>query len=321
MKKIAVLIPCYNEEKTIAGVVSDFRSRLPNADIYVYDNNSTDKTADEARRAGAIVRFEKKQGKGNVIRSMFREIDADFYLMVDGDGTYPADMVHELISPVMEDEADMVIGSRLHAVSESKFKTINRLGNRLFLFVLNSVFRVSITDLLSGYRAMNRHVVKSLPIISSGFEIETELTVKSLERRLRVIEVPINLSPRPEGSFSKIKLLRDGIIILNTIIALFRDYKPFLAFGSIGLFLFICSLIPGAWVLREFLDTGYIHRIPAAILSVGLALSGLLVAFVGLILHTISRRFQEVDCQLQNLFTHIEQSGALRKDYTNSEKQ
>ena len=313
MKKIAVLIPCYNEEQTIAGVVSDFRSRLTNADIYVYDNNSADKTADEARRAGAIVRFEKKQGKGNVIRAMFREIDADIYLMVDGDGTYPADMVQELIKPVMADEADMVIGSRLHTVSESKFKPLNRLGNKLFLFVMNSIFRVNITDLLSGYRAMNRNVVKSLPIISGGFEIETELTVKSLERRLRVIEVPINLSPRPEGSFSKIKLFKDGAIILNTILALFRDYKPFLAFGAAGLFLILCSLIPGAWVLIEFLDTGYIHRIPAAILSVGLALSGLLVAFVGLILHTISRRFQEVDCQLQNLFTHIEQSGVLEK--------
>ncbi len=148
MKKIAVLIPCYNEEKTIAAVVSDFRRLLPNADVYVYDNNSTDKTADEARQAGAIVRFERKQGKGNVIRTMFREIDADYYLMVDGDGTYPADMVLELIKPVMTNEADMVIGSRLHTVSESKFKTINRLGNILFLFVLNSVFRVNITDLL-----------------------------------------------------------------------------------------------------------------------------------------------------------------------------
>jgi glycosyltransferase involved in cell wall biosynthesis len=314
MKKTAVLIPCYNEEQTIAGVVRDFKSRLPEAEIYVYDNNSTDKTADEARRAGAIVRYEKKQGKGNVIRTMFREVDADLYLMVDGDGTYPADMAHELMKPVIEGIADMAIGSRLHDVSESKFRPINRLGNKIFLFVLNSVFNVNVTDLLSGYRAMNRHVVKSLPIISSGFEIETELTVKSLERRLRIIEVPINLSQRPEGSFSKIRLFKDGIIIFNTIIALFRDYKPFLAFGAVGLLLFLCSLIPGVWVLREFLYTGYIHRIPSAILAVGLALSGLLVAFVGLILHTISRRFQEVDCQLQNLFTQIEQAGTLRKN-------
>jgi len=313
MKKIAILIPCYNEEQAIAGVVADFKSQLPNAEVYVYDNNSTDKTVHEAEKAGAIVRFERKQGKGNVVRTMFREIDADCYLLVDGDGTYPADMVNDLIKPVIEDKADMVIGSRLHTMSESKFKPLNRLGNRFFLFVLNVIFRVKITDMLSGFRSMNRHVVKSLPIISKGFEIETELTVKSLERRLRLMEVPVNLSSRPEGSFSKIKLFRDGIIIFNTIISLFRDYKPFLAFGAAGFILLLSSLIPGIWVLSEFLDSGYIHRIPSAILAVGLALSGLLMAFVGLILHTISRRFQEVDCQLQNLFAHIEQSEGSKR--------
>lgn len=306
MNKIAILIPCCNEEKTIGNVVHDFRSELPNADVYVFDNNSTDNTVEEARKAGAIVRYEKRQGKGNVIRSMFRDVDADVYVMVDGDGTYPADRVHELIKPIVAGEADMVIGSRLEAGSKSRFKPLNRLGNKLFLFLLNSIFRVRITDLLSGYRAFSRRAVKGLPLLSRGFEIETELTVKCLERDYRIIEVPINLSPRPEGSKSKIRVFRDGFLIFNTIFALFRDYKPMRAFGLAGLLLIASGFVPGIAVIREFITTGYILRIPSAILAVGLVLSGLLVAFVGLILHTISRRFQELDCQLQNLNEKIQ---------------
>ncbi len=301
MNKIAILIPCYNEEKTIASVVQDFRSQLPDADIYVFDNNSKDNTAKEAERAGAIIKKEKRQGKGNVVRSMFRQVDADVYVIVDGDGTYPADRVHELIKPIINDDADMVTGSRLHTESDSRFKLVNRIGNKLFLFILNSIFKVGITDLLSGYRALSRGVVKSIPVLSSGFEIETELTVKCLERGYRITEIPVNLSPRHEKSESKIKIFRDGILIFNTIFALFRDYKPMRAFGSIGLFLIICGFIPGIVVIKEFVSTGYIERIPSAILAVGLVLSGLLVAFVGLILHTIARRFQGIEHQLQNL--------------------
>ncbi|HDO35625.1 MAG TPA: glycosyltransferase [Nitrospirae bacterium] len=311
---IAILIPCYNEGKTVAGVINGFRLQLPDADIYVYDNNSTDNTAEEARRAGATVRSENRQGKGNVVRSMFREVDADVYVMVDGDGTYPPENVHELIRPIVTGDADMVIGSRLHTLSDSHFKPLNRIGNRLFLFLLNSIFRVNITDLLSGYRAFSRRVVKSLPIISRGFEIETELTVKCLERNYRVVEVPISLSPRPKGSKSKIKIFRDGFLIFNTIFALFRDYKPLTAFGLVGLILVVSGFIPGTVVIKEFIATGYINRIPSAILAVGLVLSGLLVAFVGLVLHTISRRFQELDCQLQNLIGCVEQPDAKKKD-------
>ncbi|MDA8106801.1 MAG: glycosyltransferase [Nitrospiraceae bacterium] len=301
MERIAVLIPCFNEEKTIAGVVRDFRRQLPDADIYVYDNNSEDGTVAEALSAGAIVRSEKRQGKGNVMRTMFKTVDADIYVMVDGDGTYPAERVHDLLAPITKDEADMVIGSRLHRMSESQFKPMNRFGNRIFLSMLNSIFKVRVTDLLSGYRAFNRNIVKSLPLLSTGFEIETELTIKSLDRGFRVEEVPIDLSARPPGSESKIKILRDGFLIVETIFALFRDYKPMTAFGVVGLLLMAAGFIPGTVVIDEFLLTGLIYHLPSAVLAVGLILSGLLVGFVGLILHTVARRFQEVDHRLQNL--------------------
>lgn len=305
MSKIAVIIPCYNEETTIAKVVHDFRQELPSADIYVYDNNSRDNTAEEAAKAGAIVRHEKRQGKGNVVRTMFRQIDADVYVMVDGDGTYPPEKVHDLITPVLEDRADMTTGSRLLGGSAG-FKLLNLIGNRIFLAIINAIFREKVTDLLTGYRAFNRRVAKGLPVISRGFEIETELTLKSLERSYRLLEVPVDLSHRPEGSKSKIRIFRDGVRILNTIFALFRDYKPLTAFSTVGLFLIFCGFIPGSIVIHEYVLTKIVSRVPLAILSTGLVLSGLLVSFVGLILHTISRRFQELDCQLQNIAEGIQ---------------
>ena len=300
MKSIAVLIPCYNEEKTIAKVVSDFHAQLPDADIYVYDNNSTDQTIEEAGRAGAIVRSENRQGKGNVVRTMFREVEADIYVLVDGDGTYPADRVAALIAPVVSGSADMVIGSRLHPLSESSFKKLNRAGNHFLLFVLNLIFRGKITDLLSGYRAFSRDIVKHLPILSRGFEIETEMTIASLERNYRIVEIPVDLTVRPEGSKSKIKIWSDGLLILGTIFSLFRDYKPLTAFGLIGLLFVTAGFIPGVMVVIEFLNTGLISRIPSAILAVGLVLTGLTVILAGLVLHAISRRFQALDCQLYN---------------------
>lgn len=299
--RIAILIPCYNEGKTIARVVRDFRQQLPQADIYVFDNNSTDDTVEQAKQAGAIVRCEKRQGKGYVLRAMFRQVRADIYVMVDGDGTYPADRVHDLIHPVLAGESDVVVGSRLHADSSSRFKVLNLLGNRMFRMVLNSLFRVHLTDLLSGYRAMNRRVVKSLPFFSRGFESETELTVKSLAHGFQVSEIPVNLAPRPEGSFSKIHVVRDGLLILNMLFALARDYKPLTVFGSLGLALVGVGLLPGTLVIHEFSSTGQILHFPSAVLAVGLVLSGLLVAFVGLVLHTIARHFQELDYQMQEL--------------------
>ncbi len=297
----AVLIPCYNEELTIADVVHQFRTELPNADIYVFDNNSTDRTAEEAASVGAIVLPVRQQGKGYVVRFMFQHVDADIYIMVDGDGTYPAASVHSLIAPIRNNEADMVVGSRLHDQSESRFRFRNRLGNKLFLSALNSIFRVKLTDILSGYRAFNRKLVKSLPLFGGGFEIETELTIKTLERGYRIVEVPVDLAQRPAGSESKIRVIRDGILILSTILSLFRDYKPLAFFGTLGLMLIVAGFIPGLVVVFEFIETGFILHLPSAILAVGLVVSGMLLVMVGLILHTISRRFQELNYHLQIL--------------------
>ena len=314
--RIAVLIPCYNEELTIADVISQFRAELPDAEIYVLDNNSSDRTVEEARAAGALIYHEKRQGKGYVVQSMFRKISADVYVMVDGDGTYPAPEVHRLIEPILTDEADIVVGSRLHRDATSQITIPNRLGNRFFLSVLNYTLGTSITDMLSGYRAFNRGFVKGVPLFGGGFETETELTIKALNRGFRIVEVPVNLTTRPEGSFSKIRIFRDGFLILNTLLALFRDYKPLTFFGGVGLFIIALGLIPGLIVVYEFLHTGLVPRLPSAVLAVGLILCGLLLITVGLILHTIVRRSQEVDHQIRTLMDDLRQQleAAINRD-------
>ena len=232
---------------------------------------------------------------------MFEQVDADIYLMVDGDGTYPAASVHSLTAPISNGQADMVVGSRLHRESESQFKFLNRFGNKLFLSALNSIFKVRLTDILSGYRAFNRKLVKSLPLFGGGFEIETELTIKTLERGYRIIEVPVDLSERPTGSESKIRLLRDGVRIVHTILALFRDYKPLTFFGALGLIVIAAGFVPGLLVIFEFIETGFIRHLPFAILAPGLVISGMLLVIVGLILHSIALRFQELNRHLQVL--------------------
>jgi len=299
--KIAILIPCYNEELTVAQVVRDFRQELPDADIYVFDNNSSDRTVEIARAAGARVAFEHRQGKGYVVQAMFRDVEADIYVMVDGDNTYPAAEVHKLIAPVLAGAADVVVGSRLTNQSQSEFRALNRLGNRFFLGTINLIFKVKLSDILSGYRAFNRKFVKNIPLFGGGFETETELTIKTLARGYRVIELPIDLRARPEGSFSKIRIMQDGFLILNSILTLLRDYKPLTFFGSIGLLLILLGLIPGTVVIVDFVKTGLVPRLPSAVLAVGLVLSGLLSIVVGLVLHTIARRFQELDYQLKIL--------------------
>lgn len=298
--QIAILIPCYNEEKTIAEVVKAFKSELPEAIVYVCDNNSTDLTAQEAHKAGAVVLSEKRQGKGYAMKTLLKSVQADIYVMVDGDSTYPADKVKELIQPVVLGEAEMVIGTRLHETSNSDFKLLNLVGNKMFLFVFNSCFKVKVTDLLSGYRAFSKELAYSLPIMSNGFEIETELTAKCIERNYRIVEIPIDLTPRPEGSKSKIKVIRDGILISKTIFALFRDHKPLSFFGGLGLLLIIAGLIPGVVVINEFIETGYIKRMPSAVLAVGTVLSGLISVSIGIILHTIVRKFKEIEWQIKN---------------------
>jgi glycosyltransferase involved in cell wall biosynthesis len=301
MTSIAVIIPCYNEELTISRVVAQFQSELPKAQIYVFDNNSTDGTVKEAREAGAQIAFERRQGKGYVVQRMFSDVNADVYVMVDGDGTYPSTEVHKLIAPILAGEADMVVGSRLTKESNSEFKALNHLGNWLFLKTINVIFGVRLSDILSGYRAFNREFVKNIPLLTGGFETETELTIKALGRGYRIAEVPVNLSARPEGSSSKIRLLHDGSMILNTILALFRDYKPLTFFGSFGLLAVGMGLFPGTIVIVEFIKTGLVPRLPSAVLAVGLVLSGLLCIGAGLVIHTITRRFQELEYALQRL--------------------
>jgi glycosyltransferase involved in cell wall biosynthesis len=299
--RVAILIPCYNEELTIGQVVRDFRQQLPEADIYVFDNNSTDRTVEIAREAGARIFFERRQGKGYVVQAMFRDVEADIYVMVDGDDTYPPGEVHKLIAPIAAGEADMTVGSRLTTRSESEFRVLNRLGNRFFLKTINIIFKVTLSDILSGYRAFSRKFVKNIPIFGGGFETETELTIKALAHGYRIVELPVDLKARPEGSFSKIRIMQDGFVILNSILTLFRDYKPLTFFGTIGLFLILLGLVPGAVVVVEFIKTGLVPRLPSAVLAVGLVLSGLLAIVVGIVLHTIARRFQELDYQLKIL--------------------
>lgn len=299
--KIAVLVPCYNEELTVGRVVRDFRQQLPHADIYVFDNNSSDRTMEVASDAGARIASEPRQGKGFVVQAMFREIDADLYVLVDGDDTYPASEVQKLIAPVAAGKADMAVGSRLTNRSESEIRALNRLGNRFFRRTINFIFKVKLTDILSGYRVFSRKFVKSIPIFGGGFETEAELTIKALVHGYRIVEIPVDLKARPEGSFSKIRIMQDGLLILNAILTLFRDYKPLTFFGLIGIVLILIGLVPGSLVLVEFLKTGLVPRIPSAVLAVGMVLSGLLAMVVGIVLHTIARRFQELDHQLKTL--------------------
>ena len=302
---IVILIPCLNEAQSIAQVVQDFKHELPEARVLVFDNGSTDHSAEIAAAAGAEVFSEKRQGKGSVVQTMFQTIEADLYVMVDGDDTYPAGRVRALIEPVLQDQADMSIGSRFQQESNSQFRWVNLLGNIFFQGLINFIFQTHLTDILSGYRCLSRRIVKRLPLFERGFEIEAELTVKSLERGSRLIEVPVDLRPRQEGSHSKIRIVQDGIKILATIFALFRDYKPLTFFGSVGLAFILSGLIPGLVAVAGYLETGLVTHFPSAILSVGMILTGLLCITIGLVLHTLDRRFREMEYLIGIYFDHI----------------
>jgi glycosyltransferase involved in cell wall biosynthesis len=314
MMRIAVLVPCLNEETTVAQVVRDFRSVLPHAEIFVFDNNSGDETARCALEAGATVRLEPRRGKGFAVARMFQDVDADIYLMVDGDGTYPAHAAPSLIAPVAEGRADMVVGSRLHRSSQSEFNPINRLGNYFFAFVFKIIFGSKLTDILSGYRAFSRRFVREIPLFGGGFEIEAELTVKALQGGFRIEELPVNLVSRPPNSKSKIRIVRDGFVILSTILALVRDYKPLTTFGATGLVLFIAGLIPGTPVALHYLRTGTISSIPDGIVSICLLLLGITSIAAGLILHSVSRHFQELTYRLLRIerVLDAERQGEMR---------
>jgi glycosyltransferase involved in cell wall biosynthesis len=294
--KIAVLIPCYNEEPTIAKVVSDFRRELPEADVYVYDNNSRDRTAEVAAAAGAIVRREPRQGKGNVVRSMFRGIDADVYIMVDGDDTYPAEFVHDLIAPIVRGEADMVIGDRHSNGSYTKEnkRPFHNFGNNLVKWLINALFHSDLRDIMTGYRAFNRLFVKNMPVASEGFEIETEMTLHALDKKFRIVEIPIDYRDRPEGSFSKLNTFSDGMRVLRTVFWIFKDYKPLAFFSTAAIVFFVLGLLVGVPVITEFIATHQIAKIPSAILAVGFMMLASISVTCGFILDTIVRQHRDV---------------------------
>lgn len=291
-EKIAVLLPAYNEEMTIQKVISDFKRNLPQADIYVYDNNSQDKTNVLARQADAIVRFEPRQGKGNVVRSMFREIDADYYIMVDADDTYPADEVEKLLEPLRTGMADMTIGDRLSngTYAKENKRGFHGFGNNLVKNLINYLYKGNYNDIMTGYRGFNRLFVKTFPVLSPGFEIETELSIHSLDKRFKLVEVPITYKDRPEGSESKLNTFSDGFKVLKMIFNLFKDYKPLLFFSVVSLFLFLLGLIVGVPVISEFAQTGLIKKIPSAVLATGLMILSSLAFVAGFILDTIVRQ-------------------------------
>ena len=298
--KIAVLIPCYNESKTIAKVVSDFKKQLPEADIYVYDNNSTDNTADIARQAGAIVRYEQRQGKGNVVRRMLADIEADCYLLVDGDDTYPSDNAKEMCDIVLNEHYDMVIGDRLSSTyfQENK-RPFHDYGNRFVRYAINQIFHSDIKDIMTGYRALSSHLVMSVPLLSEGFEIETELTINVLDNQLRIKQIPIEYRDRPIGSTSKLSTFKDGIKIIATIFRLFRDYKPLVFFSWISSFLILASLLILLPVFIEYLQTGLVPRFPTLIVCGFIILFAILLWMCGLILQVLLIRHRQL-CQLLN---------------------
>ena len=286
--RIAVIIPCYNEEAAIAQTVKDFHAALPMADIYVYDNNSSDDTAARAREAGAVVRNETRQGKGNVVRRMFADVEADVYVLVDGDDTYDASVAPSLVAQLIEGGYDIVSGRRI-AIAKDAYRAGHVLGNKLLTGLTALMFNVRLLDMLSGYRIMSRRFVKSFPFTAEGFGIETELTVHAVRLLMPMIEVDTKYKERPEGSVSKLSTYRDGFKILFTIVSLVREERPFIFFGGIFILLAFVSLLVGAPVIVEFIHTGLVTRQPSALLAAALMIVAFLALFSGLILDTVTR--------------------------------
>lgn len=292
--KTAVLIPCYNEAMTIEKVVADFRRELPDATIYVYDNNSTDSTAEIARRAGAIVKREYRQGKGNVVRSMLRDIDADCYLMVDGDDTYPAESAREMCR-LVEEGADMVIGDRLSSTyfTENK-RPFHNEGNRLVRFLINRIFHSDIHDIMTGYRALSRTFAKNFPIISRNFEIETEMTIHALDKNFLIRELKIDYRDRQEGSHSKLNTYLDGMKVVATVFMMFRDYRPLKFFSLVSALLLLLAILMFIPVFIEYMQTGLVPRFPTLIVSGFIGIASLLTFFCGVVLEVMTKKHRQL---------------------------
>ena len=290
-KKIAVLLPCYNEALTIGKVVGDFRHVLPDATIYVYDNNSSDGSGDMAARSGAVVRRVLQQGKGHVVRRMFQEIDADVYVMVDSDDTYPADEVLKLIAPIVAGEADMVVGDRLSSVYRTENKRPgHNFGNALVCGLVKWLWNYPVKDVMSGYRVFSRRFVKTCPVLSNGFEIETEMTLHTLDKRFCLVEIPVRYRDRPKGSVSKLNTLPDGIRVLKTIFNMFRFYRPLAFFGIMGMLLSVLSVAMVCPVFVEYFESGLVPRFPTLIVACFLLTAALLSFVVALILDAVKKQ-------------------------------
>jgi len=291
---IAAIIPCYNEEPTIAKVILDLRSVLPEAEIFVFDNNSTDKTAEIAKSMGAQVVREKRQGKGYVVQTMFEKVDADIYVMVDGDDTYDITGLNKLISIVQSDSADIIIGNRLKSHTKKAFRPFHFLGNKLVRFLVNRLFKTNLSDVMSGLRIMSRAFVKNINITSTGFEVETEMVLKALKYKYVIKESEVIYRERPVGSQSKLRTMTDGILVLKTILIVFRDYKPMLFFSFLSLFLLFISFLSGSVVIAEFMETRIVRHVPLAIFASGTIILSIIFFVTGIILDSINRRFEEM---------------------------
>lgn len=304
-KKIAILIPCYNEEKTIGKVIDDFKNALPQATIYVYDNNSNDKTSEIAISKGAVVRHEYRQGKGNVIRTMFREIKADCYLMIDGDDTYPAKHAKEMCEYILNEKADMVVGDRLSSTyfQENK-RPFHNFGNKIVRLLINKIFNNKIKDIMTGYRAFSYDFVKSFPVLSKGFEIETEMTIHAAFNNFKIIEVPVLYRDRPIGSQSKLNTYSDGFKVLKTIAILFKEYKPSFFFNIISGFILLISIIFLSPIIYEYLKTGLVPRFPTLIVSSISLVIAILLWICGIILQVIVKKNK----QLYELYLNLIES-------------
>jgi glycosyltransferase involved in cell wall biosynthesis len=301
--KIAVVIPCYQEEVTIGKVVRDFRRLLPQAEVYVFDNNCTDKTAENARAAGAIVRREKRQGKGFVVASMFEQVDADILVMVDGDDTYQADAVEALMDPIFKGDADMTVATRLVTFGEGAFRKMHVSGNRLVCRIINWMFKSNITDIFSGYRAFTREAAVTIPITAHGFDVETELTLQALYRGMVIKEIEAPYGARPEGSFSKLRTFSDGFRVLLRLFLMLKSYKPLTFFGICSVILFVLGLGAGARPVYEYITERYVHAVPSAILAASLVMLACFTVGLGLLLNSTNLRLLELERLLCKRFT------------------
>lgn len=311
---VAVLIPCYNEALTIGKVVDDFKRALPKATIYVYDNNSSDDTAVIAKEHGAVVRRESRQGKGNVVRSMFRDIDAAIYLMVDGDDTYPAEAAADLVAPIALGDADMTVGDRISngSYGSENSRAFHGFGNSLVRWMIKALYGYSFDDVMTGYRAFSRLFVKTMPVMAKGFQIETEISIWAVDHRWRIANVPVEYRDRPEGSVSKLSTFTDGMLVLTAIVTLFRDCKPMAFFGFVAFVLFVFGLVAGVPVIMEYFDTQYITRMPSAVLAVALMICAALSLTTGVLLTTVAQNHRQA-WEL-NVYRECEYEQEQRKD-------